>query len=135
MKDWAEYVQSLAGKPLWSKAVNCNTQSFATDMLRRGNSLDEVQEILLYFARQMKAVGMKIPEGGAYDLVSLALVDPICMATKPMPEPVAEALEKAAVAKEKAAAKALMEAAETGEDAEDYGDDEDDTADDDLYGE
>jgi hypothetical protein len=127
LKDWAEYAQSLAGMPLWSKTINCNTQSFASDMLKRGNSMSDVEEILLYFTRQLKAVGMKIPEGGAYDLVQMALCDPICRGTKPMPEAVSEALEKAAVSKEKAAVKAMLAAAEAGEDTgEDEVDEEED---------
>lgn len=97
LKNWSDYVQSLAGQPLWSKAIGCNTQAFASTLMEEGYSMGDVREILLYFVRQMAAVGMNPPEGGLFDLVQMRLIDPVCRATKPMPEERADALERAAL--------------------------------------
>lgn len=97
LKNWSDYAQTLAGQPLWSKAIGCNTQGFASTMMEEGYSMSDVREILLYFVRQMAAVGMNPPEGGLFDLVQMRLIDPVCQATKPMPEEKTEALERAAL--------------------------------------
>jgi hypothetical protein len=104
LEEWASYIQTLAGEPLWSKVLACNTQSFADSLLEEGHSMADVQEILLYFVRQIKAVGLKVPEVGMVDLMHLSLTDPVCQALKPMPQAMADALEAAAIKADEAEA-------------------------------
>lgn len=96
MESWAKYAQTLAGGPLWSKTISANSQAFVDSLKDEGYTLAQIREILLYFVRQMVAVGMKIPEEGLFDLVQMALLDPVCRSTTPMPEAEADALASAA---------------------------------------
>ena len=75
--DWEVYVKRLAGDALRSKALQANTQRFSIMMLQEGHSLKDVEQIVLFFVRQMVAVGMMLPPNGAFDLDLMARTDPI----------------------------------------------------------
>jgi hypothetical protein len=78
LPEWEQYVQTLAGSALRSKAIAVNSQQFM-DMMRiqEGFSVVDVRQIILYFVRQLVATGQKIPEGGAYDMLRLARTDDV----------------------------------------------------------
>jgi len=77
LPEWREYVQTLYGAPLRSKAIAVNSQQFCDALLRDGYTVDDVNEILLMFVRQMSAVGMKIPSNGIVDMVAMARDDEV----------------------------------------------------------
>jgi len=78
LPEWEQYVQTLAGRALRSKAIAVNSQKFL-DMMRtqEGFSVSDVRAIITLFVRQLVATGQKIPEGGAYNLVLLARTDDV----------------------------------------------------------
>ena len=41
--------------------------------------MDDVEQVILLFVRQLRATGTKVPNGGSYDMVTMALTDPIAM--------------------------------------------------------
>jgi len=83
--DWQAHISQLAGPQLTSVTVNANTQRFA-DMLREeGRPITQVEQIILMLVRQHLATGLKIPEGGAYDLQHLAATDPGAQVTGMLP--------------------------------------------------
>lgn len=85
--EWTAYVKSLAGMNLRSKAIAINTQKFMDLMKSKEDfTTNQVKQIILLFVRQLVATGQKIPEGGAYDLVELARLDPIARVTPIMGE-------------------------------------------------
>lgn len=75
LPEWASYIRNLAGSPLWSQVVAANTHSFARTLVEEGATMGDVEQILLLFVRQLRATGTKVPEGGPFDLVTMALVD------------------------------------------------------------
>ena len=75
LTDWAVYVQTLAGAALWSQTVAANTHSFARTLVEEGATMGDVEQILLLFVRQLRATGTRVPGGGPFALVTMALVD------------------------------------------------------------
>jgi len=73
--EWQQYIQTLYGGPLRSKAIAANTQRFSDILLGAGFTTDDVNQIILFFVRQMSAVGMKIPSNGILDMVAIARED------------------------------------------------------------
>ena len=91
--DWEIYVKKLAGEPLRSKAIQANTQRFAPRMLGEGYTMADVGKIVLFFVRQMAAVGRMLPAGGAFDLDLMAKQDPVARRGITMSEEQATSLE------------------------------------------
>lgn len=77
LTEWGQYVQGLAGAKLYSQTIAANTHSFARTLVEEGATMGEVEQILLQFVRQLRAIGVKVPEEGAFDLVTMALVDEV----------------------------------------------------------
>lgn len=77
IQDWESYIGALAGQPLWSKAIAANTIAFSDALRADGLTMLEVKQVMLLFVRQLVATGMKVPEGGAFDLVGMAEIDEI----------------------------------------------------------
>ena len=77
LTEWELYIKRLAGEPLRSKVIQANTQRFASLLQKEGMTLQDVERILLFFVRQLIAVGMMLPAGGAYDLEMMALTDSV----------------------------------------------------------
>lgn len=75
--EWEQYIQNLAGQDLFSQAVAANTHTFARTLVEEGAGMADVEQIMLLFVRQLRATGTKIPEGGPFNLVTMALVDPV----------------------------------------------------------
>jgi hypothetical protein len=75
LQEWQQYVQSLYGAPLRSKAIAANSQRFVDNLLEDGQTVDDANRIILFFVRQMSAVGMKIPSNGILDMVAMARED------------------------------------------------------------
>lgn len=75
LPEWKTYVAGLGGKNLFSQAVAANTHTFARTLLEEGATMGDVEQILLMFVRQLRAIGVKVPEGGPFDLNTMALVD------------------------------------------------------------
>ena len=77
LPEWQQYIRSLYGAPLRSKAIAANSQRFTESLLENGLTIDDANQILLFFVRQMSAVGMKIPSNGIVDMVAMAREDKI----------------------------------------------------------
>lgn len=77
LKEWSRHIRELTGKTLYSQARAANTQVFARTLLEEGIQMDMIEEIILLYVRQLRAVGVAIPQGGAFDMITMSLVDPI----------------------------------------------------------
>ena len=78
LDDWSAYVRNLSGKRLFSQVVNANTQGFARELVDEGTmTMADVEKLMLIFVRQLRATGTKVPSGGGFNLVNMALTDPI----------------------------------------------------------
>ena len=75
--EWEEYIEKLAGPALWSKAIAAKSQKFVDALLSEGMGMESIHLIMIYFVRQCARTGMKVPGGGAFDLVAMAEVDPV----------------------------------------------------------
>ena len=75
---WEAYISELSGQALWSQAVNANTQEFIEVMLDEGMSMPDIQQMLLYFVRQICLTEGRIPEDGAFDLYAMSRQDAMC---------------------------------------------------------
>jgi len=94
LDDWAVYVRNLSGKRLFSQVVNANTQGFARELVAEGTmTMASVEKLMLLFVRQLRATGTKVPSGGGFDLVTMALTDPIARKGPTMSEEEADLLE------------------------------------------
>jgi hypothetical protein len=93
LAEWANYISGLSGHPLFSQAVAANTVGFGRQLVAEGMSMWEVQQLMLLFVRQLRATGTKVPGGGAWNLVNMALTDPIARKGPTMSEEEAELLE------------------------------------------
>ena len=80
MPEWEAYVGSMGGSTLYKQAISANTQTFINTLLDEGYSIDEVKQILVFFARQLKATDTMVPTDGAYDLDYIAADDPVAAA-------------------------------------------------------
>lgn len=87
MDDWEDYVSALSGEGLRSNVINANTQAFVNLMLDEGYRLAEIEAIMRKFVRRMAGLEMKIPEGGAFDLIQIYEEDPVAktFAEEPFP--------------------------------------------------
>ena len=85
MSQWEQYIKSLAGQNLWSKAIAANTQTFAAGLLAEGLTMPEVRQIILLFVRQLVATGQRIPAGGAFGMQGMAEIDPVALQGATMP--------------------------------------------------
>lgn len=53
--EWAEYISTLRGSELYSKAIAANSLEFIQTLKQEGFSGGEISNILLLFARQFEA--------------------------------------------------------------------------------
>lgn len=85
--EWTQYVSTLAGPSLRSKAIAVNTQKFM-DLMRaqEGLTTGQVRQIILLFVRQLVATGQKLSEGGAYDMTQMARLDEMTQSIRVMSE-------------------------------------------------
>lgn len=93
LNEWAEYIATLAGEPLFSQAAASNSQAFSSMLLDEGYSMADVEQIMLLFVRQLRATGTKVPEGGPWDLPLMAQIDPVARRGATMTEEEAALLE------------------------------------------
>lgn len=77
LHEWATYISSMSGEPLFSQTVAANSQTFSQALLKENFSMWEVEQIMLLFVRQLRATGTKVPDGGPWDLNMMALTDPV----------------------------------------------------------
>ena len=92
--DWTEYIAGLAGQPLFSQAVAANSQSFAREIVAEGVlTMGDVEQIMLLFVRQLRATGTGVPSDGAWNLLNMAMTDPVARAGVTMSEEQAGLLE------------------------------------------
>ncbi len=75
LPEWKTYIENLGGPKLFSQTVAANSHTFARALLEEGATMGDVEQILLMYVRQLRALGVKVPEGGPFDLVTMALVD------------------------------------------------------------
>lgn len=75
--EWADYIAGLGDQALYSQAVAANSHQFARTLVAEGLTMQHVEQIMLLFVRQLRATGTKVPGGGAWDLVTMALTDPV----------------------------------------------------------
>ena len=89
-QEWSTYIAGLSGQPLFSQVVAANTHSFARSLVAEGATMGDVEQILLLLVRQLRATGTKVPREGPFDLVTMALTDPIARRGPSMSEAKAE---------------------------------------------
>jgi len=77
LTEWDAYIKTLVGDALFSKTVSANTQAFADSLRRDGLTLADFQTIMLMLVRQCSAADVILPRGGAFDLASMAQLDPV----------------------------------------------------------
>lgn len=71
--DWQVYVDQLEGPDLWSKAIAANTQRFVDQLIRiDGLTMDDARSVIQMFALRIITTQGRLPDGGAYDLQTLA---------------------------------------------------------------
>jgi len=91
LDEWKAYIDQLAGDQLRNKTIQANRQPFVDTLLEEGLSMSDIEQVFVFLVGQMKAVGMKIPEGGAFDLIEIA--DMKCSDILPLSEEAIERLE------------------------------------------
>lgn len=72
IEEWDSYIEVLSDEDLWSQSVSANTESFAQELLHEGFSVMFVKRVVQLFAKQLASRNLKIPDGGAYDMHTLA---------------------------------------------------------------
>jgi len=77
LNEWQEYVSTMAGAELRSQTIAANTIRFVRILLAEGFSIDDMEPLMMLFVRQLRATDTGVPHGGCYDLVTMALTDPI----------------------------------------------------------
>lgn len=77
IEEWADYIEELGDSVLYSQAVAANSHQFAKTLVAEGLTMQHVEEIMLLFVRRLRAMGIKVPGGGVWDLVNMALTDPV----------------------------------------------------------
>jgi len=92
LDDWREYVSDLAGDELRSQVIAANTHGFVRSLVAEGFSIDDMEPLMLAFVQQLRATGTGVPKGGCYDLVTMALTDPIAKVGPRMSEEEAQVL-------------------------------------------
>ena len=90
--EWAQYIKGLSGQALFSQATAANSQSFARTLTQEGLTMQQVEKIMLLFVRQLRATGTKVPVGGTWDLLNMALTDPVARQGPTLSEEEAEFL-------------------------------------------
>jgi len=93
LSDWSEYIANLAGQPLFSQVVAANTQTFARGLVAEGATMGDVEQIMLLFVRQLRATGTKVPGEGTWDLLNMAMIDPVARRGPSMSEEQADLME------------------------------------------
>ena len=71
LTDWETHIKTLTGENLFSKTVAANTQAFADKLREEGFTMGDFQKILQLFVQQCQTLDVRIPVGGALDLVAL----------------------------------------------------------------
>lgn len=94
LEEWGGYIAGLAGTELRSQVIAANTFGFVRALLAEGFNVNHVEPLMLEFVRQLRATGTGIPKGGCYDLVTMALVDPVAKMGPTMSEAEAEGLAR-----------------------------------------
>jgi len=77
LEEWQAYISTMAPNALLSKATAVNTQRFADTIKENGFSLSDHQKIVLMFVRRCVALDIRLPLGGAYNMIKMARVDPV----------------------------------------------------------
>jgi hypothetical protein len=94
LADWAAYVATLDGATLVSKARAANSIEFTTRLGEDGLSPDEVETVLVLFARQVARRGVHVGGDGLFDLRDLALrAPPIAIELPEQGAPIIEDLD------------------------------------------
>jgi len=93
LSEWGAYIKGLSGAELRSQVVAANTIAFVRTLVAEGFSIDDMEPLMLLFVRQLRATGTGVPKGGCYDLVTMALTDPVAKQGPTMSEHLAELLE------------------------------------------
>ena len=79
LPEWEAYIGQMSGTTLYKQAISCNTQRFCDVLMDEGYSLEEVEKILVFFVRQLRATDTMIPTGGSFDLDYIACTDLVAM--------------------------------------------------------
>lgn len=93
LDEWEEYVSMLAGRELQAQTDTANSQAFISMMAEEGRDVAWCRQILMLFVRQCKAVGVRLPSGGMYNLDIIATMDEIASMGVQMSEEEADELE------------------------------------------
>jgi hypothetical protein len=84
--EWADYIATLDGARLASKARAANTIDFAARLQQDGLTQDEVETLYILLARQAARCAVRVGEG-LYDFAELAARTPPIAMELPPPAP------------------------------------------------
>jgi hypothetical protein len=63
VEEWGQYIGRLSGAKLFSKAIAANTLNFVRMLQDDGFANDEITDVLLMFALQVRKAGLDLPNG------------------------------------------------------------------------
>lgn len=72
-------ISQLSGRSLRSKAVAMNKTPAIDVYLNDGFTMEEVERMILAFARTFARTGQYPPSGGVFDLTRIYQTDPVCI--------------------------------------------------------
>lgn len=73
LSEWVSYIETLPSDRLYSQAIAANTHTFVRELQAEGQTVADVENILVAFVKRLRALGMPVPEGGAFNLWRLAI--------------------------------------------------------------
>ena len=72
IQEWIDYIQSLDGEELLSKAIAANSIRFVQQLQDKGMDAEEIDRIFVEFANQFSRTGQAPPRSGFVDYAGLA---------------------------------------------------------------
>lgn len=68
LEEWSDYLQTLSGAKLRSKAIAANSARFVKLLEEEGYVAEEIEQIVRLFSDRFLALGEEPPGGGLFDL-------------------------------------------------------------------
>lgn len=66
LEEWSEYIRTLTGPELISKALAANSVTFVRLLEEEGRTPVEIERVLTMFAERIQDDGQAVPSGGTY---------------------------------------------------------------------
>lgn len=72
LAEWRAYFDTLDEEALWEKASDANSAHFVRALMDEGYTPKELEAIFTALAKRFVTLGQRPPDGGWYDLTTLA---------------------------------------------------------------